>query len=135
MNEQAKTILDENILGALATINSDGSPLATPLHMVADTEALYWFSQPSAAHSQNVAREPRVSLTLFSPDTSQGPKGVYVSGQAQLLDEAERADVYALFEQRLGTVPAVFATASAYRLPIGTLDEQKSTGGCWYFYS
>jgi general stress protein 26 len=135
MNEQAKVILDENILGVLATINDDGSPWATPLHVVADSDAVYWFSKNDRTHSLNIERDNRVSLALFSPDESRGPRGVYINGRAELLGDSGRTEAYKLFEQRLGTVPSVFAAASAYKLRIGTLNEQKSTGNCWYFYS
>lgn len=135
MNEQAQAILNENILGTLATVNEDGSPWATPLHVVADNDALYWFSTEDKAHSANIARDGRVSVALFSPDESRGPKGVYVNGRAELLGSEQRAAVYALFQGRLGSVPSVFDTASAYKLPFGSLDEQKSTGNCWYFYN
>ena len=135
MNDMARAILNDNVLGVLATVNADGTPWATPLHFVHDGTALYWFSSEDRAHSDNVARQPRVSAVIFSPDESEGPKGVYVSGTAKLLDEGERSAALELVKQRLGAVPAVFEKASAYRLPIGALDEQKSTGNCWYFYS
>lgn len=135
MNEQARAILDENILGVVATINEDGSPWATPLHFVGDDKALYWFSTTDRVHSVNIERDNRVGVSIFSPDESQGPKGVYVHGRAERLDDEGRVEAYKLFEGRLGSVPAVFDTASAYRLSIGTLNEQKSTGNCWYFYS
>lgn len=135
MNEQAKTIFDNNVIGALATINEDGSPLATPLHMVLGEDAVYWFSKETTVHSQNITRDPRASLTLFSTDTSRGTQGVYISGEAALVDSSGRGAVYELFKKRLGTVPAAFDNFSAYRLPIGTFSEQKSTGNCWYFYS
>src|SRR5690606_11813522 len=135
MNNQARAILGENILGVLATVNEDGSPWATPLHFVADERALYWFSAADRVHSANITRDERVSVAVFSPETSQGLKGVYVSGRAEVLDDADRGGVRTLFEKRLGMVPPTFDTWNAYVLPIGTPNEQKSTGNCWYFYS
>lgn len=135
MSEEAKQLFNENILATLATINEDGSPWSTPLHVIADDSAVYWFSKEAATHSKNIVREPRVSISLFSPDESQGPKGIYVNGVAEQLDDGGRATAYALFEQRLGSVPAVFETARAYRLPIGVLDPSKSSKNCWYFYT
>lgn len=135
MNDQARKILDENVLGVLATVNEDGSPWATPLHFAHDGEALYWFSANERVHSINIVRDGRANVALFSPDTSGGLKGVYVSGRAEVLAEEERSRAHDLFVSRLGSVPPSFASWNTYRLPIGTLDEQKSTGGCWYFYS
>lgn len=135
MIEQAQAIFDENILAVLATVNEDGSPWATPVHVVTDGEAVYWFSREDTAHSQNIARDGRASITLFSPDTSRGPKGVYLNGTAELLSGERRIEVYALFQGRLGSVPSVFDDASAYRLPLGVYSDEKSTENRWYFYS
>ncbi len=135
MDERAKAVFGEGVIGVLATVNQDGSPRATPLHLVLGEGYIHWFSTEDKVHSVNIARDSRVSLTLFSRDTSKGPKGVYVSGKAELLDDEGRSNTYELFQQRLGTVPAVFDTASAYKVPVGVFDEQKSTGNCWYFYS
>lgn len=135
MNEQARAILDENVLGVLATVNEDGSPWATPLHFVADEKALYWFSSDDRIHSANSMRDGRASVVLFSPDTSQGLSAVYVRGVVGRVDMSDHERVLELFRQRLGSVPPPFATWGAYSLPLGVLDEQKSTGNCWYFYS
>src|SRR5690606_36735215 len=98
-------------------------------------EALYWFSADDRVHSTNLARDGRASVAIFSPDTSGGLKGVYVSGTTEILDDEGKVRAYALFENRLDFIPPTFATWGAYRLPIGVLNEQKSTGNCWYFYS
>ena len=135
MTEQAQKIFDENVLGMIATVNEDGSPWISPLHMITDGEYIYWFSQEATTHSQNIARDGRISLSLFSTDTSKGPTGVYINGQAERLtgDGDQHARTVAV--QRLGSLPSVFDTASAYRVSAGTLDDKKSTGNCWYFYS
>lgn len=135
MTDQAQAVFDENVLAVLATVNDDGSPWAVPVHVATDGEYVYWFSHETTVHSQNIARDARVSLSLFSPDESKGPKGVYVNGQAEKI-EGSQADVARdVFTARIGTLPPVFATASAYRLPLGQFSEEKSTGNCWYFYS
>lgn len=135
MIEQTQSIFNENILGVLGTVNEDGSPWATPLHIVADDQAVYWFSSETAVHSQNIVRDSRVSLSLFSPDESQGPKGVYVNGSAEKMTGEDVQKARDVFAERIGAFPAAFEAASAYRLPIGELDAEKSTGSCWYFYS
>lgn len=135
MNEQVKKIFAENILGAVATVNEDGTPWSTSLHLVTDGEAVYWFSGERAVHSQNIARDPRVSLTMFTPDESQGPTGVFINGTAQQVTGADYDAVVALYAQRAGVFPPAFSGMNAYKLPVGTLDDQKSTGNCWYFYS
>lgn len=131
----AHTLLQNNILGVLATVNDDGSPRATPLHLFADDHTLYWFSKETAQHSLNIARDARVSISVFSPDESQGIAGVYIQGTALQLDAAGVNNATQIVTKRLGMLPKVYEGAAAYSLPLGTFDEQKSSGNCWYFYS
>jgi len=135
MKEDARTILRENILGALATTNRDGSPWSTPIHLFSDDDAVYWFSKQRTQHSENIEHDGRVCVTLFSPDTSHGPKGVYVVGTATKLDVENTAKAKQLIEARLGKIPQNFVEATGYRLEIGAYNAEKSTGNCWYFYS
>ena len=132
---QVNELFAENILATLATVNADGTPWSTPLHVASDGEYIYWFSKESTVHFQNIARDPRVSLTLFSPDESRGPKGVYVNGQVELLRADSEQAAREIIGTRLGGFPPAFAAAKAYRLPIGVYNAEKSTGNCWYFYS
>ena len=135
MTEQAELVFDENVIGTIATVNEDGSPWSSPLHMVTDGEYVYWFSKETTTHSQNIARDNRVSISLVSSDMSKGPKGVYVNGRAEVLsgDDDIRARRVAI--KRLGSLPPVFDTAAANRLSLGRYSDEKSTGNCWYFYS
>lgn len=136
MNQAARTILDDNVLGSAATVNHDGSPWVTPLHFVADDTHVYWFSHEAAQHSENIAKNSQVSVAIFSPDESSGLQGVYINGQAEKAasrDTTER--VQTLYAQKTGMLPKIFETFSVYRLEIGQCSEEKSTGNCWYFYS
>jgi len=135
MNDEARTILNENLVGAVATINEDGSPWISPVHIFSDEEAVYWFSNEDRQHSENVARDPRVSLTLFSPDASRGPKGVYINGTVTKLDVDATTEAKKLIEAKIGKMIPVFEKATAYRLPIGQFNSSKSSGNCWYFYT
>ena len=135
MNENINKILNENLIGSLATVNEDGSPWITPLHLVADENGIYWFSGETAQHSTNIARDSRVSVALPGLDTSNGLEGVYLNGSAQLLGEDDRQKAANLFKDRLGSLPPAFQEYSAYFMPFGTLNGEKSTGNCWYFYN
>ena len=129
----ARTIINENLIGAVATINADGSPWVTPLHIFADDENVYWFSTLERQHSGNIKNDGRASLALYDADTTGGLKGVYISGHAEMSDDYDY--VHELAVKKLGLFPKAFEGAAAYKLPIGALDEEKSTGNCWYFYS
>ena len=54
MTDEARAILNENLVGAVATINADGSPWISPVHIFSDDEAVYWFSDENRQHSMNV---------------------------------------------------------------------------------
>lgn len=135
MEEGARAILNENILGTIATLNEDGSPWSSPVHVFSDEEAVYWFSHETAQHSQNVERNPLVSLTLFSPDTSKGPKAVYINGEVTKLDVDQTTESKKLIEAKFGVIPGFYEKATGYRVKIGTLNRGKSYGNCWYFYT
>lgn len=135
MTDEARAILDDNLIGSIATINEDGSPWVSPVHIVADDEAVYWFSKETVQHSQNVARDPRVSLTLFSTDLSRGPKGIYVQGEVEKLDVDATTEARKLLEAKIGFLQPNFLEATGYRLKIGEFNRGKSTGNCWYFYT
>ena len=135
MTDDVRAIFSENLVGAIATINDDGTPWVSPVHIVNDDTAVYWFSMEDKQHSQNVARDPRVSLSLFSPDLSRGPKGVYINGNAEILDVTATTEAKKLLEAKIGFLPQNFVDATAYRLAIGEINRGKTTGNCWYFYS
>ncbi len=130
----AAHIFDETVLGVLATVDQNGQPWATPLHVATDGEAVYWLSSPSADHSRYLEDGKWVSLAVFSPDESQGPKGVFINGSVERLDDTARPAAYTLLEQRFGKVPGLLQDFPVYRMLIGTLDEAKSYAKCWYFY-
>lgn len=133
--EESARIFAENYVGCIATVNDDGSPWVTPLHMASDGEFVYWFSNETERHSKNHVRDSRVSLALYAPEGGPHKEGIYLNGHVERLDESEWPSVGKLLESRLGFRLATFDTGAAYRMPIGTYDEQKSTGNCWYFYT
>lgn len=135
MSDEARAILNDNLVGAVATINEDGTPWISPVHIFSDDKAVYWFSDESRQHSENVERDARVSLTLFSPDASRGPKGIYINGSVAKLDVDATTEAKKLIEAKIGKMIPVFENATAYRLPIGQFNRGKSTGNCWYFYT
>jgi len=131
--EDIKTILSDNLIGTVATLNEDGSPWATPVHIFADDEALYWFSKDQHQHSRNIERDPRVSVALWSQ--SGGTKGAYISGAATKLSADALPEALEVVVSAVGKVPPVFENTSGYRLPIGQGNTSKSSENRWYFYT
>lgn len=121
------------MIGTLATLNEDGSPWATPVHIVAHDNYVYWFSKDTHQHSQNVIRDPRVCVSLWSKN--EGTKGAYINSTTERL-EGENADAaFAMVKEKLGSLPPVFENTSPYRAKIGQINSSKSSENRWYFYS
>jgi nitroimidazol reductase NimA-like FMN-containing flavoprotein (pyridoxamine 5'-phosphate oxidase superfamily) len=135
MNREATSILEKQILGVLGTVCEDGSPYTTTLHIVGDDTHLYWFSQETSTHSENILRDPRVSISMFLQDRSEGLQGLYVRGKAELLSGENDAYARELVTKKFGETPKMVEISAAYRLPIGVTDEEKTSGKRWYFYS
>ena len=131
--ESIHQILKNNRIGTLATVNEDGSPWATPLHVFADETSLYWFSKDTHQHSKNVVHEPRVSIALWSAEATQ--KGAYISGTATKLAGAAAETAFDVVVAIFGSIPPVFDGVAAYRVPLGELNEAKSSANRWYFYT
>lgn len=131
--EHIKVILGQNLIGTLATLNEDGSPWATPVHIFADDDAVYWFSKDEQQHSVNISRDERVSVALWSQ--TEGTKDAYISGRATKLSADELPAALDIVVSAVGKIPPVFENTSAYRLPIGQVNTGKSSENRWYFYT
>lgn len=130
MNSQIQKLLDTVPVAGLATINLDGTPWATALHFAHDGQYLYWFSSDSAIHSINIAHNPKVSLTLWSPDESQGLCGIYLQSRAE--KTADRKCVEEAYLAKFGAIPESFIPYDVYRAPLGQIDPAKSNDQLWY---
>lgn len=131
--ENIKAILADNLIGTVATLNEDGSPWATPVHIFSDDTAVYWFSKETHQHSVNVQRDSRVSVALWS--NVQRTKGAYISGIATKLNADETARALDIVVATVGGIPPVFENTSAYRVEIGPSNTSKSSENRWYFYT
>jgi len=86
----------------LATINSDGSPLATPMWYVHDASGLGMVSIDRLQKVRNLRRDPRVSVVIETTATG-GPQCVIVQGTAEFLDStSDRAELGAAFVAKYG---------------------------------
>lgn len=131
--ENVKEILTANLVGTLATLNEDGSPWATPVHVFSDDNAVYWYSQDDRQHSVNIARDARVSLALWA--RVEGTKAAYIQGRAERLDGDAAEQAFALVRTPDGSLPGVFENTSPYKLVVGPLNTSKSSENRWYFYT
>ena len=72
--ERAQTLVRSVANAAMATVNADSSPHNTPLFIAfsSDLHVIYWSSNPTSLHSQNLARTPRAYFVLFEPNAGGG---------------------------------------------------------------
>ena len=81
---QIVEILDEANDLTLATLQDDGAPQATTVSFVNDGLAIYFGCSGASQKARNLARDPRVALTVDLPydDWSQ-IRGLSISGRAE----------------------------------------------------
>lgn len=120
-------------VGSLATINQDGSPWNTPLHFAVGDEVVVWLSSDKSQHSQNIERDDRVSITLWSDTEVENVKGVYIQTRASRVDGVEEVAARQLYAERFGSIPEKFMAAETYIAALGDINTTKTRGGRIYF--
>ncbi len=119
LTETAGRILSSHRYAVLATVDPTGAPWATPVwfaHRGLDT--LVWVSYPDARHSQALATEPRLAVTVFDSSVAPGHgTALYGRGRAGVCP-ADRLD------ELLGVY-----TAESERQGIGSWGRDRVTGG------
>ena len=116
----------------LATTNADGSPHACDLFYAYADDAFYFLSDPKTRHVQNLAREPRVSLTIHGASRGwQDIRGIQIDGLAARVDDrAERARAFAQYLAKYAFVreflPSVEMLGRAHEI-FGVVDLYKLT--------
>jgi nitroimidazol reductase NimA-like FMN-containing flavoprotein (pyridoxamine 5'-phosphate oxidase superfamily) len=86
----------------LATVCEDGQPWNTPVFFVWDGENFYWWSNRKAVHSQNIARNPRIFITVYDSTLPEDQaKAAYFQASAKMLeDKDEILNATELYNQR-----------------------------------
>lgn len=117
MKKEALAVIDSTRVGTLATLREDGSPYVTPITYTFVDGLFVWLSAPDAEHSLNIARDPRVSLSIVE-NTEQ--RAVYINTTAEATGQTTFNEAW---QQEL----------EKYQLALGKLDIKKSTEGRFYF--
>lgn len=100
MNDSVKKILDGVNPGVLATVNADGSPQTSVVWLMLDGDDILISSQAGRRKDRNIARDPRVSLTVY--DVRDPLAYVEVRGTATVAEDEGRALAVALAERYEG---------------------------------
>jgi uncharacterized protein YhbP (UPF0306 family) len=96
-------ILDENVLGAFATVTPDGrAHVHTAYFCVASDLALYFLSNPASAHSRNLSANASGAAAIYaSTQTWGGPdRGVQLFGACAVATGARAAEAERLYRRR-----------------------------------
>jgi len=77
----------------LATVQADGSPLATPMWFLYTPDALIMISEAETQKVRNLRRDPRVCVVADS-GTRADVRGVMLRGRAEVLAESAQRTAY-----------------------------------------
>lgn len=100
-SESIIKILEANTLCTLATINKNGTPHANTAYYAVDSDLnIYLLTEPSTQHSQNIARNKNLAMTIFESKQPWGKphRGLQlggVCGQVSAKDQEKVFTVYA----------------------------------------
>lgn len=84
MNKRVKEALERSEIMALATIGVDGSWVSPVRYTYNDKLELFFSSMTDTKHVQNIMRDPRVSVAIYSfPGPSGGNLGLQIKGAAE----------------------------------------------------
>lgn len=122
-------ILDTVHIGALATVNPDGTPLVTPLHFARMDDFIVWVSANDSRHSQNIARQERVEFVVWN-DQKQA---VFLNTIAREAEETDHKRCLDAYQQKLGAFFPKVDSARFYVAQIGKLDDNSTTEN-WLHY-
>jgi PPOX class probable F420-dependent enzyme len=97
---------------SLATLTADGSPHATTVWVAVEDGRPCFFTQPSSFKARNIARDPRVAITVFDRDNPyrtgqlRGRVADTVEGDAalEIIDRMSRKYTGEDFPMRSGVV-------------------------------
>ena len=129
MDEISKNILDTIQIGALATVNPDGSPLITPLHFARFGENIIWITSKDSQHSKNHANGEPIEFVVWN----EQKQAVYLDTTVIRVAENDESAVRAAYAEKLGGFMPKFANPQFYCAELGTIDENSTTGN-WLHY-
>ena len=129
MNEDVKNLLDTVKVGAMATVKSDGTPLATPLHFARTGNSIVWISSPESRHAVNALRTGRLEFVVWNEQR----QAFYLNTTAVLAAGEEREKALTDYKKKLGDFLPKLDELGVYISPVGELDENSTTQNMWHF--
>lgn len=88
-DEETRKLLDGRNFATVATLNADGGPQTSVVWIMRDGEAVLFSTTAGRQKARNLARDPRVSLTVF--DIENPYHSVDIRGTVELLEDREKS--------------------------------------------
>ena len=113
---QVRAFLAEQNTLTLATLGPDGDPQATDLYYAETGDlSLYFVSVPGSRHAANIARCPRVAVTIHADSNLwRDIRGLQLEGVCALVTGAGRAKAWARYTSKFPFVLADAALSRAF---------------------
>jgi PPOX class probable F420-dependent enzyme len=102
-NEETRKLLDGRNFATVATLNRDGGPQTSVVWIAREEDAVLFSTTAGRQKARNLARDPRVSLTVL--DIENPYQSVDIRGSAELIEDPEKTLPRMLSQKYLGEDP------------------------------
>jgi PPOX class probable F420-dependent enzyme len=102
-DEATRELLDGRNFATVATLNPDGGPQTSVVWIQRDGDAVEFSTTASRRKARNLARDPRVSVTVF--DAGNPYHSVEIRGTAELIEDPAKSLSKTLSHKYLGEDP------------------------------
>ncbi|WP_371619091.1 PPOX class F420-dependent oxidoreductase [Streptomyces sp. NBC_00454] len=102
-DEETRKLLDGRNFATVATLNPDGGPQTSVVWIIREGDAVLFSTTAGRRKARNLARDPRISLTVF--DTANPYRSIDVRGTAELIDDPAKSLPRRLSQKYLGEDP------------------------------
>jgi hypothetical protein len=100
--QRARRLIDVASNMTLATVGADGRPWVSPVFYVPDSRYdLYWTSEVSARHSENIRATGQGAIVIVEPDPDARVDAVYMDAEVtELVDATEIVRAIAIMRSK-----------------------------------
>lgn len=102
-SESTRSLLDGRNFATVATVNPDGGPQSSVVWFLREDDTVLFSAIDSRRKVRNLARDPRVSVTVFDLDNPY--HSVEIRGTAQIAEDPEKILPGRLSHRYLGVDP------------------------------
>lgn len=103
LDQQTRDLLDGRNFATVATLDGDGGPHTSVVWIARDADTVLFSTTAGRRKAQNLARDPRISLTVF--DTQDPYRSVDIRGTAELTADPDKSLPRMLSHKYLGEDP------------------------------